>query len=287
MVGHRSLDRVIASACEPAKAIPNLLREGVKAALSVTASQARFSIISRRRWLVPMCRSCAPVGVGQVVIAGVVLCLPLPTTLLACRKSARVSRSPMMAAKGTRLLAMLTLPCGPDVLPRHKKALQNRPNRRMIPTRSPVGQTANVRIPLILTPRPLEPDSPRIRRVGSMAWFGNCTISRNQPESAARIVVTISHSNAKKSGRRPRNFARSSCSTRSFLRFRPLQRLYLEMAIEGKRCRMVLAVRALKLQYVECRWRHLIAQCPREDAPRRGSVRDFSGCHHSAGLSPL
>jgi hypothetical protein len=35
-----------------------------------------------------------------------------------------------------------------------------------------------------------------------MAWFGNFAISRNQPESSARIVPTVSHSDAKNSGKR-------------------------------------------------------------------------------------
>jgi hypothetical protein len=121
----------------------------------------------------------------------------------------------------------------------------------------------------MLTPRPIEPDCPRIRRVGSKAWFGNFAISRSQPESTARIVVTVSHSDAKNSGKKTAKF----CSIKLFNSKLPSvphprpRRLYLEMAVEGKRSRAVLAVLALKLQRVECRWRHVIAQCPRRDAP--------------------
>jgi hypothetical protein len=57
-------------------------------------------------------------------------------------------------------------------------------------------------MPLMLTPRPIDPDCQRTRSIGSMAWFGNFAISRNQPESSARIVPTVSHSDAKNSGKR-------------------------------------------------------------------------------------
>jgi len=49
-----------------------------------------------------------------------------------------------------------------------KKSRQNGPNTRIIPTRSPEGQTLNVRMPCMLTPDPMEPDCPRTRRIGSM-----------------------------------------------------------------------------------------------------------------------
>jgi hypothetical protein len=45
-----------------------------------------------------------------------------------------------------------------------------------------------------------------------MAWFGNFAISRNQPESTARIVVTVSHSDAKNSGKKTAIF----CSIKLF-----------------------------------------------------------------------
>jgi hypothetical protein len=100
-----------------------------------------------------------------------------------------------------------------------------------------------------------------------MAWFGNFAISRSQPESTARIVVTVSHSDAKNSGKKTAKFCSIKLFNSKLPSVPPLQRLYLGMAVEGKRFRMMLAVRAVKLQYVECRWRHLIAQCPRKDAP--------------------
>jgi hypothetical protein len=36
--------------------------------------------------IAPMSRSCGPVGIGQVVTTGVVLCLPIPSTLPVCGK---------------------------------------------------------------------------------------------------------------------------------------------------------------------------------------------------------
>jgi hypothetical protein len=52
-----------------------------RAALSVIASRARFSSLSRRRSLVPMSGSCGPAGIGQVVGVFVVPRVPLPATL--------------------------------------------------------------------------------------------------------------------------------------------------------------------------------------------------------------
>ena len=97
-----------------------------------------------------------------------------------------------------------------------KKSRQNGPNKRMIPTRSPEGQTLNVRMPRILTPSPMEPDCQRIRRSGSASWSGNLELSQNQPENTARIVVTVSHSAAKNSGKKTAKF----CS-RKLINLRP------------------------------------------------------------------
>jgi hypothetical protein len=47
-----------------------------RAAFAVTTSRAHFSSMSRRRSLVPMCGSCAAVGIGQVITTSVVFSYP-------------------------------------------------------------------------------------------------------------------------------------------------------------------------------------------------------------------
>ena len=95
-----------------------------------------------------------------------------------------------------------------------KKSRQNGPNTRMIPMRTPEGQTPSVRMPCMLTPpiEPIEPDCPRIRRSGNSVSFGNLAMRRNQPENTARTVVIASHSDAKNSGKKTTKF----CSIKLF-----------------------------------------------------------------------
>jgi hypothetical protein len=68
----------LATLCAPAVPMATM-RLASRSATSETASRARFSSLSSGRSLVPVWESCAPVRIGQVVSASVVLCSPLPT----------------------------------------------------------------------------------------------------------------------------------------------------------------------------------------------------------------
>jgi hypothetical protein len=78
-----------------------------------------------------------------------------------------------------------------------KKSRQNGPKTRIIPTRSPDGQTLKVRMLLRLTPRPIVPELRLICRSGASPGSGNFRINPNQPDNTDRNVVIASHMSEK------------------------------------------------------------------------------------------
>jgi hypothetical protein len=109
------------------------------------------------------------------------------------------------------------LPGDADVFPRDKKVPAKWSEHAHDSDSKPRRADTQVRTPRMLIPSPIQPDCQRTRRSGSTGRFGNFAISRNQPDKTARIVLTVSHSDAKNRGKKTAKFCSIHLFNRSCL----------------------------------------------------------------------